>query len=114
MCEIADVYIRETPRARKWHRCAECGGFIDPGETYVKHWGIWDHEHSTYKVCSECEAIRSEIYSGSDPDMIVPFTCLQEYVFEDDIVLIKRFVANKKKRHANIPLWMETWTKEHE
>jgi hypothetical protein len=111
---MAEVYIHETPKARKWHKCVECGGFIDPGERYHKHFGIWDHEPTTYKVCNECEAIRSEMYAGSDPDEIVPFTFLQEYVFETDRPLIKRFIDNKRKRHANIPLWMETWTKENE
>jgi hypothetical protein len=110
MCEIADVYSHETPKARKWHRCVECRGFIDPGETYHKHWGIWDHEPSTYKVCNECETLRGEIDKGShDPDKIIPFEGLQEVVFETDNVLIKRFIANKKKRHAAIPEWMKKY-----
>lgn len=43
-----------TQKARKTHKCGECGREIQPGETYTRTWGIWDGFASTYKTCSHC------------------------------------------------------------
>ena len=43
-------------RARKDHRCYECGDTIEPGETYEVIEGMWDGSFETYKTCSGCVA----------------------------------------------------------
>ena len=47
----ADVYRSSTPRARKPHRCGECGGPIEPGEKYEYVFGVWDGWIGVFKTC---------------------------------------------------------------
>jgi hypothetical protein len=46
------------PRARKLHRCEECGGKIKPGERYERSSGMWDGSISTFCTCERCHDIR--------------------------------------------------------
>lgn len=48
------VLSDEHPRARKAHRCGECGRRIEPGETYRKTSVIGDGFYSG-KTCAHCE-----------------------------------------------------------
>ena len=42
------------PRARKDHRCYECGRVIPKGETYHKQTGIFDGDPYTWKAHKQC------------------------------------------------------------
>jgi len=42
------------PRARKEHRCVECGYRIPVGQKYAKTWGVWEGEHGTFKAHLWC------------------------------------------------------------
>ena len=46
------------PRARKQHRCYECGGEIRIGEQYEYAAGKWDGYVDTFKTCERCFDIR--------------------------------------------------------
>ena len=45
-------------KARKPHRCGECGCDIKPGETYEYVFGVWDGYADSIHTCSRCVAIR--------------------------------------------------------
>lgn len=57
MCECGEMpsTFRETrPKARRDHKCCECGGMIRAGEVYRSVWGVWDSEQRTYRTCVDC------------------------------------------------------------
>jgi hypothetical protein len=57
MCDCGDgpsTYHESKPKARKPHKCCECGRMIQPGETYRNLWGVWDGEPKTFKTCEAC------------------------------------------------------------
>lgn len=64
MCMIEDadyawtLLADETPRARKAHRCDECGRTIRPGETYRKIVGVSPEYDGLDKIkqCAHCQA----------------------------------------------------------
>ena len=41
-------------RARKQHRCCECGEPIEPGDTYQIVEGMWEGDFATFKTCERC------------------------------------------------------------
>jgi hypothetical protein len=44
-------------KARKPHKCSECGRIIAKGEEYREHSGLWrDGGWSTYRWCGHCQA----------------------------------------------------------
>ena len=47
---------REIRRARKQHKCCECGGTIMPGEQYEHVRGKWD-DVATFDTCERCHDI---------------------------------------------------------
>lgn len=53
-----------TPRARKEHRCYECGGRILKGEEYSYTAGKWDGMMSTFKVCERCWSIKQWVQNN--------------------------------------------------
>ena len=46
------------PRARKEHRCEECGRKIEIGEIYVRYAGTWEGDFFTNVACQQCAALR--------------------------------------------------------
>lgn len=59
-CDYGDgpsVFDEKTVKAKKAHKCSECRGAILPGEAYLKTWGIWDGEASTFKRCADCSSL---------------------------------------------------------
>jgi len=61
MVEYPEVAKDTEPKARKEHKCCECGGKIYKGEKYVLTKGIWDGEPATYKTCRDCYNLREKI-----------------------------------------------------
>ncbi len=49
-----DVFEQSDVKARKFHRCSECRGWIAPGETYRKSFGVWDGSAQSFKTCRDC------------------------------------------------------------
>lgn len=54
-------YSASTPKARKVHRCAECGRAISAGEDYERVVGKWDGSVSVFKTCCRCMALRQHL-----------------------------------------------------
>lgn len=59
-CEIDDppsVLSEWARTARTSHRCTECRGRIEPGERYVRTFGVWGGEADTFRTCQDCTAL---------------------------------------------------------
>lgn len=69
--ESPSVFHAELRRARKPHKCGECGSAIQPGETYENVWGIWNGCPETYKTCQRCLELRNYVSAH------VPCFCLE-------------------------------------
>lgn len=65
-----------TIRARKPHKCCECGQVIAPGDTYERVKGCWNGDFQTYATCAGCVDVRKrcdswiygELWTDFDPD----------------------------------------------
>ncbi|RLJ20013.1 hypothetical protein DJ031_06805 [bacterium endosymbiont of Escarpia laminata] len=55
------MYFKSTPKARKEHKCYECGGTIKPGEMYERVRAKWDGEMMVIKTCQDCVEIRDAL-----------------------------------------------------
>lgn len=54
----ADVYKAKTVRARKPHKCIECGDKIPVGAEYERVTANWDGAFDTIHTCLACRDIR--------------------------------------------------------
>lgn len=53
--EAPSHYVFGFRKARKAHRCEECGREIQPGETYRHHFGVmYGNETYSGKTCAHC------------------------------------------------------------
>ena len=69
MCDCGDgpeAFWERHSVAKKWHRCNECGGHIQPGERYWAVRGIWEGDAQSFKTCSECEDLQNEASDRND------------------------------------------------
>lgn len=58
-------------KARKLHRCCECHGAINPGDTYEKFFVVHDGDASNFKTCQKCAEARDWLLNETDwPDDI--------------------------------------------
>lgn len=60
--EFADTLTDETRKARKHHKCGECGGDINLGDTYEYYKGAHDGTIFTSKTCLDCLSIRNVFF----------------------------------------------------
>lgn len=99
-CEMPECFTHKQPRARRPHKCCECGGRIQVGETYHRMSGVWDGEPSVYKVCPECEILRADVDKDlSGTQEATGYGGLWESVDESqDLGLVKRYAANQAAR----------------
>lgn len=56
--EMPEFCHIELRKARKEHRCDECGRIIERGDTYENVHGKWDGRLDTFKTCSRCLALK--------------------------------------------------------
>ncbi len=66
----------EYPKARKPHKCCECGSDIDPGEKYQKITGLHEGSWVEFKTCYVCINVRAE--AEADLGYQIGLTCLYE------------------------------------
>lgn len=69
MCEIADpepceVWDERPVVARKEHQCTCCRSPIHAGETYLRHFSVFEGAVETGKLCPACKADR-EAFSAA-------------------------------------------------
>ena len=55
--DAAAFYDARMVRARKMHRCYDCGNEIAVGAMYERISGKWDQEVSSYTICALCSEI---------------------------------------------------------
>jgi hypothetical protein len=55
----------QYPKARKDHKCDECGSFIRKGVVYHKQTGIFDNEPYTWKVHKDCAQLYFKMNADS-------------------------------------------------
>jgi hypothetical protein len=58
--EPITVHRTKIRKARKGHKCDECGADIKRGDHYHVHTGRCDGSWFTVKNCKECEQIRED------------------------------------------------------
>jgi hypothetical protein len=59
--DICSIWVESRPKARKGHKCVECGGTIVAGEVYHKVNFVFDGSAGTYKECDRCESVRNRV-----------------------------------------------------
>lgn len=69
-------------KARKVHRCDECGLTIQPGMTYEYTSGIWAREPGDYKTCEACQILREHVMEEDGCNEYPPFGMLIEIARE--------------------------------
>lgn len=62
---MADVYAKDTRKAREQHKCCECSRNIKTGEYYIFEKGIWDGRWRLYKTCIDCMRVRDVYFGGA-------------------------------------------------
>ncbi|MEO5368506.1 MAG: hypothetical protein H7833_00360 [Magnetococcus sp. DMHC-1] len=108
MCdfEMPTLYNCERVKARKQHKCCECGKIIDIGSFYHVESGLWDGEFERYRTCGFCFEVRNFVASidvvgcfcyGSLGDEINTFKDDIEEVFKDS-----RIDTNEVRRRFRI------------
>lgn len=65
-------------RARKAHRCCECGRTIGAGEVYEHASGVWDGGPDAFKTCGRCARVRRALDADFHCVCRAPFTALRE------------------------------------
>ena len=56
-----DFINTEIRKAKKEHKCCECGYTIKPGEQYEYVFGLWNVKPDTYKTCERCLDLRENL-----------------------------------------------------
>ena len=51
-------------KARKEHRCTECGRIVHSGEEYFKEATVFEGHFACYKTCEDCYSIRQVFFSS--------------------------------------------------
>jgi hypothetical protein len=59
--EPAEFYHKKDRKARKAHKCEECGSAIKPGQRYEHVFGKWDGRLDSFKTCERCIALRDHL-----------------------------------------------------
>jgi len=79
MCDIGDwsepfeMFCESEVKARKAHMCDSCGGRIEPGTTYLRHFSKFEGDICSEKMCALCLVDRKEF-----TDEHGVFTCPSE------------------------------------
>lgn len=109
-CENPTLYVLNKRRARKQHKCCECGGIIEIGEVYCCHRGVWDSSWYVFKVCDDCDKLRMRVDTLSRRELwdeLTAFTELAEAIAScSDAPLVKEFIRIKEKRSVEVPKYL--------
>ena len=62
-CIQPDCSTEKIRRARKTHKCCECGRPINPKDRYHHIKGVWEGEIGDYKTCIHCVRVRRVVYN---------------------------------------------------
>ena len=94
-------------KARKEHKCGECGRIITPGERYQKAFGKCEGEIWNQKTCAECAEIRAAFTCHGGETYGILWEDMRDYAFPEinEVCFdkLKTVAAKKFLRHR----WME-------
>lgn len=75
-------FCETKPKARRSHRCCECGRLIPSGEVYVRSWGKWDGNIGTYRQHVDCHELLDWISVNLCGGEMWSFTSLRDELGE--------------------------------
>jgi len=91
MSECGCVYVdcdgysetlrKDVVKARKEHKCGECGRVISKGEKYEAYAGKCDDEFFYNKTCEDCLSVRNEFFCNTWIFGEI-WTLLEEHIME--------------------------------
>lgn len=58
--ETSEMIEEKTIKARKEHKCGECGATIKTGEEYYSEKSVYEGRFDTYKTCLPCKEVRDK------------------------------------------------------
>lgn len=58
---MIELYYERKRKARKDHKCYECGRRIRKGEKYTVVTGCWDGTFDEFKMCNYCTWLRDRV-----------------------------------------------------
>lgn len=71
-------------KARKSHRCCECGFPISAGDRYQRMDGIWEGEALSFTTCLNCAEVRSRL--EKENDCCIEIGGLVDFIFESNYI----------------------------
>ena len=77
--EPAEVYVKTAHRARRVHRCSECGRAIERGEVYERVFAVWEGDPETLPMCFHCLSM-IEFVTAS-----IPCFCWLHHSLHEDV-----------------------------
>jgi len=86
-CDFEDgpsILREKLVKARKQHKCCECGNTIEIGDEYEYVFGVWDGESSQFHTCEKCSDLRASLQAVG---FCVPYqellSCHRQYLNDD-------------------------------
>jgi hypothetical protein len=78
-----EFYAASERKARKSHKCCECGHVIKPGEAYERAAGKSDGGMWAYNTCNLCVEIRTHFYCNGGWLFTQLWDEMREQLFEE-------------------------------
>jgi len=79
------VFHRKELKARKLHKCEECGETIKPREMYVRETGIWDGRWGSHETCMDCADVRDVLLCSYTYGTV--WTTIHEHYADDPLLI---------------------------
>ena len=70
--EICQVWIETWHKARKPHRCCECGESIGIGDRYQRTFSVFEGVVNIYKTCEFCAKEWPRVFAALKLDVMMP------------------------------------------
>ena len=87
MSDFPQAFQSFERKARKPHKCCDCGSEIKPKEVYQYSSGIWDGSPDSYKQCLPCHNLVSECLKHVEDlnnDSLPTFGDLEQFLFDNE------------------------------
>lgn len=112
--EYSDVFTDTlVKKARKSHWCACCTRAIAKGESYIKHFSVFDGSTTSEKCCTQCHNDRVEFANHLGHMMSAPSyfpemlqECVSEHFIDDDEPLPPKYGPMTKHEEQDLR-WRE-------
>lgn len=114
MCDLsdgerADVFSETEVKARKPHKCSCCGRQIRTGETYLRHWSVYEGNVSNAKLCSDCASDRAEFAAAHGGWLVHPCAffdyltdCVEDQPSNHWQAMVSRIMQRAKESNSQV------------